>query len=265
MSTVIVIPARYASSRYPGKPLALLLGPDGVHKPLIQHTWQAARRVHGIDAVYIATDDERIAKVAKGFGAEVIMTSKTCRNGTERCAEAISNVGITPDVVVNLQGDAPLTPSWFVEDLVTELSLRKEFDVATPVLRHSAESLNDFVFDRSLNRIGGTTAVFANDGRALYFSKEKLPASSSSMKNSTGQTPVAFHHIGVYAYRPSALASYMRWGEGRLERAEGLEQLRFLENGESILCVEVEGRGEEVWEVNNPQDVVRVEAIWRAI
>lgn len=265
MSTVIVIPARYASSRYPGKPLALLLGPDGVHKPLIQHTWQAARRVHGIDAVYIATDDERIAKVAKGFGAEVIMTSKTCRNGTERCAEAISNVGITPDVVVNLQGDAPLTPSWFVEDLVTELSLRKEFDVATPVLRHSAETLSDFEFERSLNRIGGTTAVFANDGRALYFSKEKLPASSSSMKNSAGQTPVAFHHIGVYAYRPSALASYMRWGEGRLERAEGLEQLRFLENGESILCVEVEGRGEEVWEVNNPQDVVRVEAIWRAI
>ncbi len=264
MSTIIVIPARFASSRFPGKPLALLLGPDGVQKPLIQHTWEAARRVPGIEAVYIATDDKRIAKVANDFGAEVVLTTEACRNGTERCAEAICKIGITPDVVVNLQGDAPLTPSWFVEELVTELSLRGEFGVATPVLRHSAETLRDFVLDRSLNRIGGTTAVFASDRRALYFSKEKLPASSSSMKNNTDQPPMVFHHIGVYAYRPSALAGYMRWDEGRLERAEGLEQLRFLENGEPILCVEVEGRGEEFWEVNNPQDIARVEAIWRA-
>ena len=264
MNVVIVIPARYASSRYPGKPLAPIVGPDGVEKPLIEHSWQAARRVDGIDAVYVATDDQRISDVAKGFGAEIVMTSETCRNGTERCAEAIRKLGLTPDIVVNLQGDAPLTPAWFVEELVRELTLRQDFDVATPILRQSAQTLRDFVLDRDLNKIGGTTAVFASDGKALYFSKEQLPAGRSHNKRIKGDSRKVFHHIGVYGYRPSALAAYLRWGEGWLERAEGLEQLRFLENGEPILCVEVEGRGQEVWEVNNPQDIDRVEAIWGA-
>ena len=116
MKTVIIIPARYASTRYPGKPLVELTLPDGARKSLIQLSWEAACRVTGVDAVYVATDDARIRDAAQAFGADVIMTSETCRNGTERCAEALENAALDADLIVNLQGDAPLTPHWFVED-----------------------------------------------------------------------------------------------------------------------------------------------------
>jgi CMP-2-keto-3-deoxyoctulosonic acid synthetase len=112
MKTVIIIPARYASTRYPGKPLVELTLPDGACKSLIQLSWEAACRVTGVDAVYVATDDVRIRDAAQAFGADIIMTSETCRNGTERCAEALENATIDADLVVNLQGDAPLTPGW---------------------------------------------------------------------------------------------------------------------------------------------------------
>lgn len=251
MSAVIIIPSRYASSRFPGKPLAPLKGADGSVKPLIQRSWETATRVRGVEAIYVATDDARIAECAQGFGAEVAMTGEGCRNGTERCAEAIANLGISPDIVVNLQGDAPLTPPWFVEDLVAGLAESPDFTVATPVLRCDDEARERFIEDRRNGRVGGTTAVFGADRRALYFSKEVLPF---------GQADV-FHHVGVYAYRPSALEAYVAWPEGSLERAEGLEQLRFLENGEPILCVEVDAKGRSFWELNNPEDIERIEAV----
>ena len=116
MSVLIAIPARYASTRYPGKPLVALRGPDG-DKTLIRRSWDAAMAVRGVDRVVVATDDARIADHATGFGAEVVMTSPDCLNGTERCAEVAAKLpGF--DVVINLQGDAPLTPAWFVEDLI---------------------------------------------------------------------------------------------------------------------------------------------------
>ena len=117
MKTLIVIPARYASSRYPGKPLAQLRGAGGQSRSLIQRSWDAAMAVPGIDRVVVATDDDRIETAAKAFGAEVVMTSQDCRNGTERCAQAHAKIGGGYDIVVNLQGDAPLTPHWFIEDL----------------------------------------------------------------------------------------------------------------------------------------------------
>lgn len=251
MSAVIIIPARYASSRFLGKPLAPLKGADGAMKPLIQRTWEAATAVRGVSAIYVATDDVRIAECAQGFGADVVMTGEVCRNGTERCAEAIANLDISPDIVVNFQGDAPLTPPWFVEDLIAGLSGKPEFSVATPVLRCDDQARARFVEDRRNGKVGGTTAVFDAGRRALYFSKEVLPF---------GQADV-FHHVGVYAYRPSALEAYATCSEGALERAEGLEQLRFLENGEPILCVEVDARGQSFWELNNPQDIERIEAV----
>ena len=109
MSVLIVIPARYASTRYPAKPLAMLTGAGGDTRSLIERSWRAARNVAGIDAVYVATDDARIRAAAEGFGARVLMTSEACRNGTERCAEALGQLSGV-DMVVNLQGDAPLTP-----------------------------------------------------------------------------------------------------------------------------------------------------------
>ncbi|MDB5718101.1 MAG: kdsB, partial [Sphingomonas bacterium] len=117
----IVIPARYASSRYPGKPLALLRGAGGEAKPLIQRSWEAASRVAGIDAVYVATDDDRIRIAAEAFGARVLMTPESCANGTERCAAALPLLDPDVEIVVNLQGDAPLTPAPFVEALVAHL------------------------------------------------------------------------------------------------------------------------------------------------
>jgi 3-deoxy-manno-octulosonate cytidylyltransferase (CMP-KDO synthetase) len=258
MAVLIVIPARYASTRYPGKPLVALRGAEGEAKSLIRRSWDAAMQVRGVDRVVVATDDMRIAQAAEGFGAEVVMTSSDCRNGTERCAEALGVVG-GAEIVVNLQGDAPLTPPWFVEALVEGLAAAPEMGVATPVLRTEGAALNGFLEDRRVGRVGGTTAVFDRGGKALYFSKEVIPYLPRAF-GPEDMTPV-FHHVGVYAYRPAALAAYVGWEPGPLETLEGLEQLRFLENGVPVLCVEVEARGRSFWELNNPEDVPRIEAM----
>lgn len=263
MSVWIVIPARHASTRYPGKPLVELRGASGQARSLIRRSWDAAMAVPGIDRVVVATDDDRIRDHARGFGAEVVMTGTGCRNGTERCAEAVARLGLPPDIVVNLQGDAPLTPAWFVEDLVSALRADPGSDLATPVLRCTGAMRADLIADRRAGRVGGTTAVFGHDRRALYFSKEVIPHAGDDA-GPDDPSPV-FHHVGVYAYRPGPLAEYPLWGEGRLERLEGLEQLRFLERGRRILCVEVEARGRQFWELNNPEDVPRIESMLKAM
>lgn len=260
MSTLIVIPARYASTRYPGKALAPLRGATGQNKTLIHRSWDAAQAVRGVDRVVVATDDDRIRDEAEGFGAEVVMTSDTCENGTERCAEALTALGEEYEIIVNLQGDAPLTPPWFVEELVAALKTHPAAEVATPVLRCDGRALNGFLEDRKAGRVGGTTAVFGTEGHALYFSKEVIPYTQGNGWADRDQTPV-FHHVGVYAYRPSALAAYPLWSAGPLEQLEGLEQLRFLEREKPIQCVEVDARSRQFWELNNPEDVPRIEAI----
>ncbi|MBI1417158.1 MAG: 3-deoxy-manno-octulosonate cytidylyltransferase [Limimaricola sp.] len=261
MSVLVAIPARYASTRYPGKPLVPLTGATGEARTLIRRSWDAAMQVRGVDRVVVATDDDRIAAEARGFGAEVVMTSSACRNGTERCAEVVSALGGSYDIVVNLQGDAPLTPPWFVEDLIAGLSARPDMGVATPVLPTDGAALRGFLEDRRAGRVGGTTAVFGADRRALYFSKEVIPYTGKDWPDAA-ITPV-FHHVGVYAYRPAALAAYAGWEPGPLEGLEGLEQLRFLERGVPVLCVEVDARGRQFWELNNPADVPRIEAMMR--
>ncbi len=259
MSVICVIPARYQSSRYPGKPLVHLRGASGKSMSLIERSWRAAAAVSGFDAIYVATDDERIRDAASAFGAEVVMTSPDCANGTERCAEALHNLNQSVEMVVNLQGDAPLTPAWFLEELITGLRADPLADIATPVLRCDAETLTAFKADRIAGRVGGTTAVFGGAHQALYFSKEVIPY-TGYMPDHLSQTPV-FHHVGVYAYRPEALLAYPTWPTGPLETLEGLEQLRFLESGRRVLCVEVEARGRKFWELNNPEDVPRIEAM----
>ncbi|TRW98648.1 3-deoxy-manno-octulosonate cytidylyltransferase [Paracoccus sp. M683] len=259
MSVVIIIPARFASTRYPGKPLVELRGAGGQARSLIRRSWDAAMAVPGIDRVVVATDDDRIRDHAQGFGAEVVMTSTACRNGTERCAEAVANMGISPEIVVNLQGDAPLTPAWFIEDLIEGMRADAGADLATPVLMCNGRMRAELIADRQAGRVGGTTAVFNHDMQALYFSKEVVPYAAGPFADDE-ETPV-FHHVGVYAYRPDALAAYAGWPEGRLEKLEGLEQLRFLERGRRIRCVRVEARGREFWELNNPEDVAKLETM----
>lgn len=262
MSVLVVIPARYASSRYPGKPLVSLRGPDGTRQTLIERSWRAALQATVADRVVVATDDTRIRDVAKDFGAEVVMTSSDCRNGTERTAEAAARLGGDFELVVNFQGDAPLTPPWFVDGLVAGLRADPDAGMATPVLRCDGRTLAGFQEDRRAGRVGGTTAVFDRRRHALYFSKEVIPHVTGHWAPDA-PTPV-FHHVGIYAYRPDVLREYPGWPTGPLEALEGLEQLRFLENGHRILCVEVDARGRAFWELNNPEDVERIEAILAA-
>lgn len=259
MPVLIVIPARYASTRYPGKPLVELRGASGKARTLIRRSWDAAQAVSGVDRVVVSTDDDRIADAATAFGADVVMTATTCQNGTERCAETLENCADDFDIIVNLQGDAPLTPAWFIEDLVKGLRDNPSAQVATPVLRTDGRTLNSLLQDRREGRVGGTTAVFGTDHNALYFSKEVIPF-TGKVYGDDDTTPV-FHHVGVYAYRPEALRAYPRWASGPLEHLEGLEQLRFLERGVPMLCVEVAARGRQFWELNNPADVPRIEAM----
>lgn len=257
MSVLIVIPARYASVRYPAKPLVHLTGVSGQSRSLVQRAWDAAKAVQGVDRVVVATDDVRIQAEAESFGAEVVMTPESCGNGTERCAAAYDALGSDADIVVNLQGDAPLTPHWFVEDLVAAMRAAPDADIATPVLRCDGRALNGFLEDRKAGRVGGTTAVFDTNMKALYFSKEVIPYTSNTY-GEDAETPV-YHHVGVYAYRPDALREYPTWPVGPLEQLEGLEQLRFMEQGGTVRCVEVDAKGRQFWELNNPEDVPVIE------
>lgn len=251
MSVLIVIPARFASTRFPGKPLSMLTGATGVEKSLIERSWIAAQSVGCADKVVVATDSDEIRQACQAFGAEVVMTSESCRNGTERCAQAYTNLGEEFDIVVNLQGDAPLTPAWFVDDLVSALINRPDMAMATPALLCSPDALNALLNDRAQGRVGGTTVVFDANHRAIYFSKEVLPFLPDDRRNGTADV---FHHVGVYAYRPDSLAKYASLDETELERLEGLEQLRFLYNDLPVLCVEVDAKGRHFWELNNPED-----------
>jgi len=260
MKTVLFIPARYASTRYPGKPLANLKQPDGSQKMLIQMSWEAAKQVKGVDAIYVATDDARIAEAARGFGADVVMTDSACENGTARCADALARMewqAELPEIIINFQGDAPLTPPWFVEALITAMQVDPSLQMATPVLRCDDQTYANFCEDRQNGRVGGTTVVFDQKMRALYFSKEVLPFIDPCK---LPQPIPVFHHVGIYAYRPKALRIYAATPACQLELLEGLEQLRFLHNGTSVRCVEVEAHGRFFWELNNPLDIDRIEA-----
>ena len=247
---VVVIPARYHSQRFEGKPLAMLRGATGRQKSLVQRSWEAGCAVPEASRVIVATDDDRIFAHAKAFGAEVMMTSPNAANGTERCGEVAAMLG-DAELIVNLQGDAPLTPPEFVTAVISAMQGE---EMATPVLRADAQTLRRLRGVRAEGRVGGTTAVFDATGRALYFSKEVLPYADQ-----LGPQDAVFHHVGLYAYRAETLRRYASWPAGPLERIEGLEQLRFLENGVGVKCVEVSAAGRDFWEVNNPLDIARVE------
>ncbi len=254
-SATIIIPARWGSSRFEGKPLtATLTAPDGTRQPLLWWSYQAALKALPAKRIWIATDDARIMEAAQGFGAQAVMTSTHCRNGTERIQEAAATLDLSADeIIVNLQGDAPLTPPDFVTALIDAMATDPTRLIATPALRCDAEALARFRDQRQRGLVGGTTLVKAKDGTALYFSKEVLPY-ADKLDPAAGPLPV-FHHVGLYAYRRAGLDQYVSLPEGALEAIEGLEQLRFLENGLPVHCVEVDAAGRGFWEVNNPEDI----------
>ena len=256
MNTVILIPARYRSTRYPGKPLVELKGASGTPKPLIQRSVEAARRVSGVSGVFVTTDDERIADSCARFGVGVIMTSQDCRNGTERCAEALPSLH-EPDLVINFQGDALLTPPRFVEALIARMEQDPDALVATPALRLRSEEVRALMAEEAAGRVGGTSVVANERGHALYFSKRLIPHLPAGALDEE-MSPVRLH-VGIYAYRPQALELYAATPVTQLETLEGLEQLRFLVAGIPVAVVEVETPSFALRELNNPQDVAPIE------
>lgn len=258
-SFVIIIPARYASKRYPGKPLVPLKGASGRTKSLIERSWECASKVANCRGVFIATDDERIAAEVDRFGGKVVMTSVACANGTERCAEAIERLGDNVDFVINLQGDAPLSPDFVVQHLIQRLTADPGAAMATPVVRCSNTVYNHLASDAAHGRVGGTTAVFDRNHRALYFSKRIIPYFSDPTADS--QFVPVHLHLGLYAYRPEALAKYKAAAPSSLEHLEGLEQLRFLDLGLPVSVVELDPLGWDSIELNNPSDVSLIEGV----
>ena len=256
MNAIILIPARYQSSRYPGKPLVPLRGASGLAKPLIQRSVEAARRVRGVSSVFVTTDDERIADACMAQGVGVIMTSQDCRNGTERCAEALASLH-QPDLVINFQGDALLTPPGFVEVLIERMQDDRSALVATPAMRLRSSEVRLLQAEEAAGRVGGTTVVTDARGHALYFSKRLIPHLPSQALDSE-MSPIRLH-VGVYAYRPEALERYVTTPPSELEMLEGLEQLRFLVAGIPIAISEVETPRFALRELNNAEDVGPIE------
>ena len=256
MNAVILIPARFASSRYPGKPLVALKGASGAAKPLIQRSVEAARRVKGVSGVFVVTDDERIAEACAPAKVGVIMTSPECRNGTERCAEALAQLH-EPDLVINFQGDALLTPPGFVEALIARMEADRDALVATPAMRLRSDEVRALQAEEAAGRVGGTTVVTDNLGQALYFSKRLIPHLPAGALS--GETSPVRLHVGVYAYRPEALERYVATPLSELETLEGLEQLRFLAAGIPVAVVDVETPPFALRELNNPEDVAPIE------
>jgi len=256
MNNVILIPARFQSTRYPGKPLVELKGAGGTPKPLIQRSVEAARKVVGVSGVFVVTDDERIADACTAFGVGVIMTSSECRNGTERCAEALAALH-GPDLVINFQGDALLTPPGFVEALIARMEQDSDALVATPAMLLRSDEVRALQAEEAAGRVGGTTVVTDNAGRGLYFSKRLIPHLPTGALDAE-MSPVRLH-VGVYAYRPEALERYVATPVSELETLEGLEQLRFLAAGIPVAVVDVATPSFALRELNNPEDVAPIE------
>lgn len=232
---VIVIPARHGSTRFPGKPLALLRGSDGRALPLIAHTWHTARQVPGIARVIVATDDVRIADAARGIGADAVLTPATCRNGTERCAAVLAQLPRAPDLVINLQGDAPLTPPAAIAATIARIADDPALGVATPAVARAPGVAAQPGEVRVRIDPAGRATRFARDARGQWL------------------------HLGLYAYRPEALRAYAAAPPDAAETETGLEQLRFLALGIPVGVACCRASRVPGVECNYPHDIARIE------
>lgn len=240
MKFIGLIPARYASTRFPGKPLALLAG-----KPVIQHVYEQASKV--LDAVYVATDDERIYNKVEEFGGKSVMTSTEHHSGTDRIEEALLKVGGNFDVVVNIQGDEPFIQKSQIEtlckcfdDQVTQIAtLGKPFESIEAVENPNSPKI-----------------VIDNNGYAMYFSRSIIPFIRGVEKNEWLKKHTFLKHLGIYAYRASVLNEITKLPQSELELAESLEQLRWLQNGYKI---KVGLTNAETVGIDTPEDLRRAE------
>lgn len=243
MRKVIIIPARYGSTRFPGKPLVNLWG-----KPLIQWVYERACE-SGLSEIYVATDDKRIFDVVLGFGGKAVFTGEH-PSGTDRVAEAANILGFSKeDIIINLQGDQPLFPSEYFHHLVQPLLLDSQIPMSTLAvpIRNRAD----------LDNPNKVKVVLDKKGRALYFSRSPIP-----FFRPPGKEPLYLKHIGVYAYRKGFLDEFVRLPQGDLERAEKLEQLRALEHGYQIAVSLVQ---DDIPEVDTPEDLEYVKFLTKEL
>ena len=240
-NVIAIIPARWQSSRFPGKPLALIAG-----KPMLQHVVERARQVPLLTRVAVATDDERIAQAVAAFGAEAVLTRSDHVSGTDRLAEAAELLGIAEqDVVVNIQGDQPLFPPEVINQVARPLLEDPALPMATLIYK--------IIRPEEIGDPNHVKTVFDRSGNALYFSRSPIPYQRSAADG----TPTYYKHLGFYAYRKGFLLSFVALPEGEWERFEKLEQLRALEYGYRIKVVLTE---HDSIEVDTPQDALRAEA-----
>ncbi|MDR2300889.1 MAG: 3-deoxy-manno-octulosonate cytidylyltransferase [Deltaproteobacteria bacterium] len=239
MTVVAIIPARYASSRFPGKPLAPILG-----QPMIRHVYELARRIPNADDVFVATDGEEIAQAVRGFGGKVLMTSKTHRSGTDRLGEAVDLLSLPDDaVVLNVQGDQPALDPKIPGQLAQALINDPNVPMATVAVNLDPAEAHD------PNHV---KVVFTDDFLALYFSRAPIPW------NRDGGPRFIYKHVGLYAYRAGFLREFIKWPQSSLEAQENLEQLRALQRGVPIRVITALGQAPEV---DVPADIAKVEAL----
>jgi 3-deoxy-manno-octulosonate cytidylyltransferase (CMP-KDO synthetase) len=241
MSILAIIPARYASTRLPGKPLVALAG-----KPMIERVWERVRQATSLSGVVVATDDERIRSAVQGFGGEVVMTRSDHRSGTERVAE-VAAARKDAEIIVNVQGDEPLVDPAAIDEVVEAVRADADVNVATLAV--------PIVNPKDIMDPNVVKAVLDFDGNALYFSRAPIP-----WVRDRGGPVRARHlkHLGIYAFRRAALLEFPTFPQGDLERIEQLEQLRWLENGYRIRVAETE---HDSIGVDAPEDVARVEQL----
>lgn len=241
MNIVCVIPSRYESSRFPGKPLADLCG-----KPMIQHVYERVLRSPHVTGVAVATDDERIFRAVTQFGGKAIMTASVHRSGTDRIAEAADRLGLAEDdIVVNIQGDQPLFEPAQIDEVVQPLLDDPSIPMSTLIYR--------IVREEEILHPNAVKTVWDHEGFALYFSRSTIP-----YVRDPGKKADYYKHHGIYAYRRHFLETFTRLPEGTLERLESLEQLRALEYGYKIKVIVTP---HDSVEVDTPQELERVKSL----
>lgn len=267
MKIAIAIPARYASSRFPGKPLAMIAG-----KTMLARVADIAREAaamfeslpHMDVTVFITTDDARIEKHAAEIGLPCFMTSQSCKTGSDRVLEALRQMQEWPDFVINLQGDAPFTPVATIRALIQAFIDDATLEAVTPVHRLSWNDLDRLREAKKTTPFSGTTAILdSKRGEAIWFSKAILPVirKEDDLRAESPMSPV-YQHMGLYGYRIDVLEKFCRLPQSPYEKIEELEQLRLIENGIAIRAVEIEIEDGGIHSgIDTPEDLKRAEAL----
>lgn len=258
---LLVIPARYASTRLPGKPLEKIAGKEML-KRVAEIAAYIAQKNEFCNYI-VATDDERIVDFCNLNQIPVTLTSDQCKSGTERCWDAVQKTGYTPELIINLQGDNPLCPPWFINQIIENWKKDKEAQVFTPCVHLSWEEYDRMKEAKKTTPYSGTTVLVDKFGYALAFSKTTLPAvrKEEKLREILEKSPVR-RHIGLYAYTYDALKNYFEDEPSPYELPEGLEQMRFLHNRIPVKMVEVNYRGRKSMSgIDSPEDVERAEKI----